>query len=66
MEHIVFHPPLVHFPIAFYCLELLLLLFWQAKKDPAHLRFARFSFKLGYLFMLAAIVAGLKDAGGLS
>ena len=66
MEHVVFHPSLVHFPIAFYCLELLLLLFWQAKKDPAHLRFARFSFNLGYLFMLAAIVAGLKDAGGLS
>ena len=66
MENIVFHPPLVHFPIAFYCLELLLLLFWRAKKDPAHLRFARFSFNLGYLFMLAAIVAGLKDAGGLA
>ena len=66
MEHLVFHPPLVHFPIAFYCLELLLLLFWQARKDPAYLRFARFSFNLGYLFMLAAIAAGLKDAGGLS
>ena len=65
MEHIVFHPPLVHFPIAFYCLELLLLFLWRFKKDAAHLRFARFSFNLGYLFMLAAVVAGLKDAGGL-
>lgn len=65
MEQIVFHPPLVHFPIAFYFLELVLLLFWAAKKDPAYLRFARFSFNLGFLFMLAAIVAGLVDAGGL-
>ena len=62
---IVFHPPLVHFPIAFYFLELVLLLFWAARKDPAFLRFARFSFNLGFLFMLAAIVAGLVDAGGL-
>ena len=66
MEHLVFHPPLVHFPIAFYCLEFLLLILRQIKKDPAYLRFARFSFRLGYIFMLAAIAAGLKDAGGFS
>ncbi len=66
VEHMAFHPPLVHFPIAFYCLELLLLIFWQTKKDPAYLRFAQFSFRLGYILMLAAIAAGLKDAGGLS
>ena len=66
MEHLVFHPPLVHFPIAFYCLELLLIILWRARKDPAYLRFAQFSFRLGYLFMLAAIAAGLKDAGGFA
>ncbi len=59
------HPPVVHFPIAFYFLELLLLVFWAMKKDPTYKRFALFSFRLGYLFMLAALVAGYIDAGGL-
>ena len=60
----LFHPPLVHFPIAFYFLELVLLLFWAASKDAGYRRFALFSFRLGYLFMVAAAVAGLVDAGG--
>ena len=58
------HPALVHYPIAFYFLELLLLILWQAKKDPAYLRFSGFSFKLGYLFMLFAMVSGFITAGG--
>ena len=65
MTPILFHPPLVHFPIAFYVLELVLLLFWAAKRDPAHLRFARFAFRLGYFCMLAAMIAGLVDARGI-
>ncbi|MBI4115724.1 MAG: hypothetical protein HY447_04015 [Candidatus Omnitrophica bacterium] len=64
VTQILFHPMLVHFPIAFYFLELLLLVFWTAKRDEAYHRFARFSFKLGYLFMIAAMVAGYIDAGG--
>ena len=60
----MFHPPLVHFPIAFYFLELILLLFWQAKNDPAYRRFALFSFRTGYLLMLAAMMAGYVDSGG--
>ena len=59
-----FHPPLVHFPIAFYFLELVLLLFWRAKNDPAYKRFALFSFWMAYLFMLAAMIAGYFDSGG--
>ncbi len=62
---ILFHPPLVHFPIAFYFLELLLLIFWLAKKDSAYHRFALFSFRLGFLFMIAAAIAGPVDAGGI-
>lgn len=58
------HPILVHFPIAFYFLELVLLLFWIAKQDPNYLRFALFSFKSGYVFMILAIIAGFVDAGG--
>lgn len=61
----LFHPMLVHFPIAFYFLELLLLIFWVSKRDEAHLRFARFSFKTGYAFMIFAMMAGLKDVGGI-
>ena len=64
MTEFHFHPPLVHFPIAFYFLELVLLLFWLAKQDPAYRRFARFSFQLGYLLMIAAMIAGYVDSGG--
>ena len=63
---IPFHPIVVHFPIAFYCLELVLLLFWISKKDENYLRFALFSFRLGYLLMIAAMVAGFIDVRGLA
>jgi uncharacterized membrane protein len=57
------HPMIVHFPIAFYFLELVLLLFWLGKKDEAFRRFALFTFRLGFLFMIAAAVSGYFDAG---
>lgn len=57
------HPMFVHFPIAFYFLELVLLLFWLGKKDDAYRRFALFTFRLGFLFMIAAAVTGYLDAG---
>lgn len=57
------HPILVHFPIAFYFLEWVLLLFWLAKQDEAYRRFALFTFRLGFLFMIAAAVSGYFDAG---
>lgn len=60
------HPIAVHFPIAFYFLELILLLFWLASKDEHYLRFALFSFRLGYLSMVLAMIAGLVDAGGFA
>ena len=66
-EHAVrflFHPLLVHFPIAFYFLELILILFWIFRHDDAYKRFALFSFRFGYLAMLAALAAGWRDAGG--
>ena len=61
----LFHPILVHFPIAFYFLEFFLLVLWRAKRDENYLRFSLFSFRLGYGFMIAAMVAGLIDAGGI-
>ena len=59
------HPILVHFPIAFYALELILLWLWYSKKDPVHLRFARFSFRLGYVMMILAMGGGLIDVKGI-
>lgn len=59
------HPIAVHFPIAFYFLELILLVFWLRKKDDSYLRFARFSFRLAYLGMILAMTAGLIDVGGI-
>ena len=60
----LFHPIFIHFPIAFYFLELLLLLFWMRKGKFIYHRFAVFSFGLGYLFMIAAAVTGWVDSGG--
>ena len=57
------HPVFVHFPIAFYFLELVLLFFWLGKKDEAWRRFAVFTFRLGFLFMIVAAVTGYIDAG---
>ena len=60
----LFHPILIHFPIAFYFLELLLLLFWAVKKNEEYRRFALFVFRAGYWGMLAAMLAGVIDSGG--
>ena len=58
------HPALVHFPIAFAFLELALLALWAARRDPAFDRFARISFRMGYAFMLLALLSGFVSAGG--
>lgn len=65
MKGFLFHPILVHFPIAFYFLEMLLLIWFVRTRDAAYLRFALFSFRLGYGFMVAAMIAGYVDAGGI-
>ena len=59
---ILYHPIFVHFPIAFYALELGLLFFWIKKCDEVYRRFALLSFKLGYGLMLAVMLTGLVDA----
>lgn len=63
---IVIHPMMVHFPIAFYFLELILLALWRWKQKLEFRPFALFVFRLAYVSMLIAIAAGLFDAGGLS
>ncbi|MBI3251994.1 MAG: hypothetical protein HYZ52_01570 [Candidatus Omnitrophica bacterium] len=64
MTRIPLHPFLVHFPIAFFFLELVCLVFWARKKDAAYERFARFAFTAGFLFLIAAMAVGWIDAGG--
>ena len=58
----LYHPILIHYPIAFYFLELILLIF--SKKDPSFRNFALYVFRLAYLFAIAAMVSGVIDAGG--
>ncbi|MBI2094835.1 MAG: DUF2231 domain-containing protein [Candidatus Omnitrophica bacterium] len=61
---IMLHPIFVHFPIAFYFLELVLIVLWITKEEEEYRRFSCLSFWFGYAFMLAAMAAGLFDAGG--
>lgn len=61
---IMLHPIFVHFPIAFYFLELILIILWIVKDEWEYRRFSYFSFWMGYMFMLLAMMAGLFDAGG--
>ena len=65
MNEIPYHPMLVHFPIALYVLEAVLLIFWAVKKDTAFRRFALFVFRAGYLTMIAAWITGYFEGGGL-
>lgn len=60
------HPFVVHFPIAFYFLELVLLCVWAVRKEAGFYRFSEFSFLMGYFFMLWAVVTGLVGVGGFS
>ena len=65
-EHheLLLHPMVVHFPIAFYCLELLLLILWQVKKDDSYLKFSFFIFRIAYVAMITAMITGYLMAGG--
>lgn len=63
---IMLHPIFVHFPIAFYFLELVMIVLWAAKNESEYRRFSYLLFWFGYAFMLIAMAAGLFDAGGLA
>ena len=61
-----FHPAYVHFPIAFYFLELGLLIGWQAQGDESLHHFSDIALEAGYWSMLVAMLMGLITAGGLA
>ena len=63
-DSMLLHPIFIHFPIVLYFMELLLLVLWQSKGDVSYYRFAIFSSKLGYFFMIISLLTGLKDSGG--
>jgi len=57
---------LVHFPIALYCFEFLLLSIWLFKKDGYFSRFAYLTFKCAFIMTPVAMIAGYIDAGGIT
>ncbi len=59
-----FHPAFVHFPIAFYFLEMGLLIGWLTDGDPSYHYFSEMAFELGYQFMLLTMLTGFVAAGG--
>jgi len=67
-EHAVqffFHPITVHFPVALYFFEFFLLSLWVFKKNDSYREFAFLTFRLAYVMMIAAMIGGYVDAGGL-
>ena len=61
---VTFHPAFVHFPIAFYFLEMGLLLGWVTQGDQSCHYFSEVAFELGYKFMLMTMLTGFIAAGG--
>lgn len=58
------HPVMVHFPVAFYLLETVLIGLWIFKQEDTWRRFALFLFRAAGLGLLASLAAGWQDAGG--
>ena len=64
-KSILFHPLLIHFPIAFFFLEAMLVVLWLRRKEEMHEKFSYFTLKLTVALMPFVMFAGLKDANGL-
>lgn len=60
-----YHPPLVHFPIAFYCLALGMLAAYAWRRLPEYERFAYWLLVLSLLTALLAGLSGVVDRGQL-
>ena len=61
---VTFHPAFVHFPIAFYFLEMGLLIGWVTQGDQSYHFFSELAFELGYKFMLLTMLTGVIASGG--
>ena len=62
----LFHPQLVHFPIALFVLEAFLVFLWMLRSDERYERFAFFVLKIAIFMMPWVMLAGFLDSGGLS
>jgi len=63
---ILFHPYLVHFPVAFFFLEAFLIGLWIWKRDEKYESFAYFILKLVMVMIPFVMLAGYIDAGGIT
>ena len=61
---ILFHPLFVHFPIALSFFEIFLLSLAGLKKNKEYLNFARLTFHVLAVCLIATLLAGWRDAGG--
>lgn len=61
--NIMYHPYLVHFPIALFFLEGFLLFLWKIKKEDQYERFAYLILRLGLIMIIPTMIAGYIDAG---
>ena len=61
----LFHPYLVHFPIALFVLEAFLVFLWIVRRDEKYENFSFFVFKTAVLTFPFVMLAGYWDAGGL-
>ena len=57
------HPAIVHFPIGLYFLELVFLFFGFLKKEEFYKNAARFTFRVAFLAMIAALISGWLQVG---
>ncbi len=64
MSGLPIHPMLVHFPIALFFFEFFLLFWGYFKNKRDYFEWAGVSFLGAYLFLLASLVTGFRDAGG--
>jgi uncharacterized membrane protein len=66
MSGLPLHPAVVHFPIAFYLLGVLLTAGYLWRRAPDYERFAYWSFVLAWVGVGVAALLGLVDQAGLS
>lgn len=62
----LFHPQMVHFPIALFILEAFLVFLWIVRGEERYEKFSFFVLKTAVFMMPLVMLAGILDSGGLS
>ena len=63
---ILYHPYLVHFPIAFFFLEGYLVLLWKITSKDKYEEFSYLTLRLGVITSVITMISGYIDAGGIN